>query len=181
MPGPGARSFWAKIMRWLPFHGPGGPTLQSPHGKCSLGVGATGRSPHRPAAFCGSRSNPPGGAPPSRCFLPRSSLPPGHNRSFQELSNSSCPPAEPGVYHSEIKIGLFSSHTGDGEIEYDDQGYRLFRPGWSREYGRGHSGGSKKGPGTAHRTSGDCFGQRRDHPEILGSPAGNGRQAGLGL
>jgi len=88
VPGPGARSFWAKIMRWLPFHGPGGPTLQIPHGKCSLGVGATGRSPHRPAAFCGSRSNPPGGAPPSRCFLPRSSLPPGHNRSFQELSNS---------------------------------------------------------------------------------------------
>jgi hypothetical protein len=25
LPGPGARTFWAKIMRQPPFHGPGGP------------------------------------------------------------------------------------------------------------------------------------------------------------
>ncbi len=80
VPDPGARSFWAKIMRRLPLHGPGGPTLRPPNEKSPLRVGATGRSPVQPAASYGNRSEPPGRGQPGRCFLPRSSLPPGHNQ-----------------------------------------------------------------------------------------------------
>ena len=105
MPGPGARTFWAKIMRQLAFHGPGGPTLQALQGKDSLRVGATGRSPHRPASFCGSRSKPPGGGPARPMLFTQNPAKGGtrsSNRSFPELSNFKSPPAEPGVYHNEI-------------------------------------------------------------------------------
>ena len=58
MPDPAARTFWAKTMRQLSFHGPGGPTFRIPDGKSALRVGATGRSPDQPASACGDRSNP---------------------------------------------------------------------------------------------------------------------------
>jgi hypothetical protein len=44
--------------------------------------------------------------PPGLCFLPRSSLPPGHNSSIPEMSNSNRPPAEPGVYLMEMFFSL---------------------------------------------------------------------------
>ena len=56
-------------------------------------------SPPHPAEA--GRSLPEEGQP-SRCFFPRSSLPPGHNPSIPEMSNSGSPSADPGVYLKEI-------------------------------------------------------------------------------
>jgi hypothetical protein len=101
MPGPGARTFCAKTMRRLSFQGPGGlpkcgmqnaecgmenPMIQNlipksetriPNLHCPIG-------PPHPAE--GGRSLQ-GGGQPGRCFLPRSSLPPGHDPNIPEMSN----------------------------------------------------------------------------------------------
>jgi hypothetical protein len=89
VPGRGARTFWVKIMRQLPFHGPSGPTIQIPHGKPA---GRPFSPPHpEEAGQCLPEEGQPG-----RYFLPRSSLPPGHNRSFPELSNFNSHPGRAG-------------------------------------------------------------------------------------
>jgi len=49
----------------------------TPVGRCSLWVGATGRSPDRPAPFCGSRSKPPGKGPARPMLFTQNLLAPG--------------------------------------------------------------------------------------------------------
>jgi len=77
LPGPGARTFWAKSMRQLLFHRPGGLTVRTSDGKYSLWVGATGRSPIQPAPFCGGRSEPPRRGPTQPMLFAQKVLAPG--------------------------------------------------------------------------------------------------------
>jgi len=77
VPGPGARTFCAKTMRRLPFPGPGGPTVLTPDEAVLSLIGATGRSPDRPAASCGSRSKPPGRGPARPMLFVHKLLAPG--------------------------------------------------------------------------------------------------------
>jgi hypothetical protein len=94
VPGPGARTFCAKTMRHLLFHGPGGPP-EFQNADCGMRIEKENSKIRNPQfEIRNSRG---------RCFLPRSSLPPGHNSSIPEMSNSNRPPAKPGVYLKEIK------------------------------------------------------------------------------
>ena len=111
VPGPGARTFCAKTMRRLPLHGRGGQLkcgMQS--AECEMAKRKVNNSEFR---ICQGPIGPPHPAEagrslqeegqPGRCFLPRSSLPPGHNSSIPEMSNAGSFPAEPGVYPNEIR------------------------------------------------------------------------------
>jgi len=97
MPGPGARTFCAKTMRRLPFHEPGGQP------KCGMRIEKEKLKIRNPQFEI---RNPMG-----RCFLRRSSLPPGHNSSIPKMSipPQAGPPAEPGVYLKEINYYFFGT------------------------------------------------------------------------
>ena len=78
------------------------PNLQS---RCSLRVGATGRSPDRPAASCGSRSKPPRRRPARpMLFCTEGPCPQATTQASRKCQPRTRygPPAEPGVYHNEI-------------------------------------------------------------------------------
>jgi len=77
LPGPGARTLRAEIMRHLCFQGTGEQTvLGTPPTPLAL-VGATGRSPDRPASFCGNQREALGRAIPRPMLSARNVLAPG--------------------------------------------------------------------------------------------------------
>jgi hypothetical protein len=116
VPGPGARSFRAKTMRQLPFHGPGGPSKLR---IVDCGMRIEKQRPKNPkSAFriCIARSarrilrKPVGasqkGASPADAFCPEAPCPRAATQASRNCQSAirhrRRPAAEPGVYHSEI-------------------------------------------------------------------------------
>ena len=81
---------------------PAGQPSEPPKGRRPLRVGATGGRPISPLHPAETHPSLPEEGQPGRCFLPRRSLPPGHNLGIPEMSNAMGPPAEPRVYLNEI-------------------------------------------------------------------------------
>jgi hypothetical protein len=108
VPGPGARSFWAKTIRRLLFHGPGGLILRTPM-KISFpcrGDRPVARSARRmlrkPVQASKERANP------ADAFCPEAPCPRATTQAspnYQSATGES--PAEPGVYLNEIIINSF--------------------------------------------------------------------------
>ena len=103
VPGPDARTLGSKIMRRLLFHGSGGATVLVLPWEFLLFVGAPGRSPDRPASFCGGQSKPFGTAPSQPMLFEPKVLAPGPQPKHPGTVKLRESPAEPGVYLKDIR------------------------------------------------------------------------------
>ncbi len=112
VPSPGARTFWAKTMRQLPFHGPGGPTLLSPRTglfRCRgarPGARSARRILRKPVEASRKRASP------TDAFCPEGPCPRATTEASRKCQSATGgPPVELGLYHIEISSIVVSSAT----------------------------------------------------------------------
>jgi len=106
VPGPAPRTFCAKTMRRLPFPGPGGP-LELRNVDCGMRIEKENPKIRNPQFEIRNSIG--------RCFLHRSSLPPGHHSSIPEMSNFNSPRTEPGVYIKSLSVNSIPPFVKGGQ------------------------------------------------------------------